>query len=143
MTLTRKFIKNIYFSFVYSYLNYANIALANTNLSKLEKLWNKQKHAIRIIYGEERTTHAKLVMKSLISLDIYPFNILFTLTLMFKIKNKMAPNVFTTSINQSSHMYPTRCSNINFNQPTIKNKFTILYFKKRTLPSEYIFDQGN
>ena len=50
---------------------------------------------------------------------------------MFKIKNKMAPNVFTTSINQSSHIYPTRCSNINFNQPTIKNNFTKFCISRR------------
>ena len=41
--------KQLYFSFINCYLNYANIAWASTNKSKLQALYRHQKHAARII----------------------------------------------------------------------------------------------
>ena len=63
--LSQKCMINIYFSFIYSYINYANIAWSSTNRSKLSKLFNKQKHASRIILFQDRHVPAKLLMTRL------------------------------------------------------------------------------
>ena len=52
--LNRKCLKDIYYAFIHSYLNYANICWASTNPSKLKKLHNKQKHAARIILNKDQ-----------------------------------------------------------------------------------------
>ena len=54
-----KCLKDIYYAFIHSYLNYANISWASTNPNKLNKLHNKQKHADRIIFNEVRMTHSE------------------------------------------------------------------------------------
>ena len=46
--------KQLYFSFIYSYLNYANITWASTQKSKIKGLLRKQKHASRIIYFKDK-----------------------------------------------------------------------------------------
>ena len=64
--LSQKCMINIYFSFIHSsYINYANIAWSSTNRSKLSKLFNKQKHASRIILFQDRHIPAKLLMTRL------------------------------------------------------------------------------
>ena len=42
-------LRSIFFSFIHSYINYANIAWASTNKTNLEKLFGKQKQAAHII----------------------------------------------------------------------------------------------
>ena len=39
-------LKNLYFSFIHSYLNYGNIVWASTSRTKLKKLASKQKQAL-------------------------------------------------------------------------------------------------
>ena len=73
--LNQKCLKHIYFAFIHSHINYANVAWAGTNQTKLKKLFNKQKHASRIIYNKDKYTHAKPLMKSLNALNIYQINI--------------------------------------------------------------------
>ena len=121
--LTQKCLKSIYFSFIPSYINYSNIAWASTNQTKLKKLLNKQKHASRIIYYEDRYTHARPLMQSLNALNIYQLNIFQTLIFMFKVKNNMAPNIFNNNIKTLSHKYPTKHSKINFNEPLKTNNY--------------------
>ena len=52
-------LKTLYFSFVHSYLNYGNIAWGSTTQTKLKKLVNKQRQAIRAIYAAEYTRGKK------------------------------------------------------------------------------------
>ena len=40
-------------------INYANIAWATTNKTKLKKLFEKQKQVVRIIFNQDRFTHSK------------------------------------------------------------------------------------
>ena len=58
-----KCLRSTYFSFIHSYINYANIAWAGTNKTKLKKLFGKQKQAARIIFNEVRFTHARPILK--------------------------------------------------------------------------------
>ena len=52
--LDKQSLKHIYFAFVHSYITYANIACASTCKTKLGKLYNKQKHASRIMYNKDK-----------------------------------------------------------------------------------------
>ena len=97
--LDKKCLKHIYFAFIHSYINYANIAWASTSHTKLIKLYNKQKHASRIIYNKDKLTHAKPLMKLLNALNVYQINIFQTLNLMFKSQHRLSPIVFQNMIN--------------------------------------------
>ena len=46
--LSKQCLKQLYFSFIHSYGNYANIARANTSKGKRERLYRCQKHAARV-----------------------------------------------------------------------------------------------
>ena len=47
-------LKQIYY--IHAYLNYANIAWASTHKTKLKKVQSKQKHALRIIFNQSKTS---------------------------------------------------------------------------------------
>ena len=49
--INSKRLRSIYVFFIHSYINYANIAWASTNKTKLKKLLGKQKQAPRIIFN--------------------------------------------------------------------------------------------
>ena len=55
--LNRNCLKVIYYGFILRHLNFANISCTNPN--KLNTLHNKQKHAARIIFIEDRMTHRR------------------------------------------------------------------------------------
>ena len=57
--INSKCLRSIYFSFTHSYINYANIAQASTNKTKPKKLFGKQKQAVRMIFNQDRFTHAR------------------------------------------------------------------------------------
>ena len=48
--LDKESLKTIYFSYIHSYLNYANIAWASTYFTKLKAIHYQQKHAARLIF---------------------------------------------------------------------------------------------
>ena len=49
----------LYYSFIHSYLNYANTLWCNTNRTYLKKLQSQQKHAIRIIFHKNKFVHTR------------------------------------------------------------------------------------
>ena len=123
--LNQKCLKHIYFAFIHSHINYANVAWAGTNQTKLKKLFNKQKHASRIIYNKDKYTHAKPLMKSLNALNIYQINIFQTLILMFKSQHRLSPTIFEDMFTKIKHKYPTNfANNNNFKIPNVNLKST-------------------
>ena len=60
-TVKKKIAKNIgvkillklYFLYIHSYLNYANIAWASTYAMKLKRVYLKQKHAVHIAFNKD------------------------------------------------------------------------------------------
>ena len=86
-TLCKRLLKQLYFSFTHSYLNYANIAWTSTNKSNLNSLYRHQKHSIRIIYDKDRFAHTKPLFKHAKSLTLYEINLFQILSLIFKCKN--------------------------------------------------------
>ena len=75
-------LKKLYFAFVNSYLNYCNIVWASTYKTNLKKIYCKQKHACRIIFGEGRYTSVRHRLKEIGALDVYQLNIYQTLSFM-------------------------------------------------------------
>ena len=106
--LNKKCMKQLYFSFVHSYLNYGNIAWASTNKSKLKTLLYKQKHGARIINFKDKFTHAEPLLQELRALNIYQLNIIQTLLFMHRTKNKNIPNVFINSFKIITNKYNTQ-----------------------------------
>ena len=120
--LNQNCLKSIYFSFIHSYINYANIAWASTNQTKIKKLYSKQKHASRIIYHQDKQTHARPLMKNLNALNIYQINIIQILVFMFKLNNNMVPNTFHKQFESIHNKYPTKFSSLNLKQPKTFSK---------------------
>ena len=105
--ISKRLIKQLYFSFIHSYLNYANIAWANTNKSNLISLYRHQKHAIRIIYDKDRFAHTKPLFKHAKALTVYEINLFQILSLISKCRNRTAPFVFH---NLYTLKPPSKCS---------------------------------
>ena len=49
----------LHYSYIHTYLNYANLSWASTNRTNLKKLLSQQKHAIRIVNNQTRFEHTK------------------------------------------------------------------------------------
>ena len=60
--------KSIYFSYIHTYLNYANIAWASTQKTILKTINIKQEHAVRINFNEDRLCHSRPLSRD-ISID--------------------------------------------------------------------------
>ena len=73
--LDKESLKTIYFSYIHSYLNYANIAWASTYFTKLKTIHYQQKHAARIIFNDDILTHSRPLLRSLNALNIYQINL--------------------------------------------------------------------
>ena len=63
--LSKQYLKQLYFSFIHSYVNYGNIAWASTNKSKLERLYRCQKHAAFAIYHKDCYTNASPLLNNM------------------------------------------------------------------------------
>ena len=68
-------LKTLYFSYIHSYLNYANIAWASTRITKWKPILYKQKQAVRIVFNEGRLSHTKPWFKILNALNVYKINL--------------------------------------------------------------------
>ena len=68
-------LETAYFSYIHSYLNYANIAWVSTYATKLKRVYLKQKHAVRIVFNKDRLTHSKPLFKNLNALNVHQINI--------------------------------------------------------------------
>ena len=73
-------LKNLYFSFIHSYLNYGNTVWTSTSTTKLKKLASKQKQC-------------KIMVRMKV-LNIYKLNMYQILNFMSKIKANTAPCIF-------------------------------------------------
>ena len=112
--LNNESLKNLYFSFIHSYLSYCNIAWGSTNHTKLKKIYSKQKHACRIVFGANRKTQCEPLLRQLGALNIYKLNIHQVMLFMFKAKLGFSPVTFQSYFNEISHKYPTKFSLNNF-----------------------------
>ena len=109
-----------YYSYIHSYLNYANTEWCSTNRTYLKNLQSQQKHAIRIIFHENIFAHTRKLFKENNILNIYQLNIFNNLLFLRRVKNGKAPKVFLSKFLRPSHHYPTSFSRNNNIIPSFK-----------------------
>ena len=104
--------KTVYFSYIHSYLNYANIiAWAGTYQTKLKTIYYHQKHAPQIVFNQAKLTHSRSFLQWLNTLNIYQINLYQHLNFMPKVSNIEAPLIFNM-FTKASHKYPTNFTHI-------------------------------
>ena len=74
--LNSKSLRSIYFALVHPYINYANIAWANTKKTYLNRILGKQKQAARMLSSDGISIPPRLLMKELNILNVYQISIL-------------------------------------------------------------------
>ena len=124
--INSKCLRSIYFSFIHSYINYANIAWASTNKTNLKKLFGKQKQAARIISNQDRFTHARPLLQTLNTLNVYQINLLQVLLFMHKIKTNSSPRIFLHQFQTINHKYAIRYSRNNFKEPKRETNYLVV-----------------
>ena len=65
----------LYFSYIHSYINYANLVWGSTNRTYLRKINSQQKHALRLIHNKNRFYHSKELFESCEILNVYKRNL--------------------------------------------------------------------
>ena len=112
--LDKESLKIVYFSYIHSYLNYANTAWASTCLTKLKTIRYQQKHAARIIFNEDILTHSRPLLRLLNALNIYQINLHQHPNFMYKFQKTQAPKIFNMAFEKPTHKYPTQFSETIF-----------------------------
>ena len=107
-------LKTIYFSYIYSYLNHANIAWASTLTTKLKPLVHKQKQAVRIVLNECRLSYSQRLFITLNALNVYKINLYQHLNFMYRLGNSDIPAIFSDIVKKPKHKYPTKFSSLNY-----------------------------
>jgi len=110
--LQKPYLKQLYYAFIHSYLNYCNIAWGSTYKSNLSYLFRRQKHSIRVINNKNRLSHTSELFKNDFVLNLYAINIHQTLCMLFKCKTKTAPTIFHNIYTlKRKNKYTTRSGN--------------------------------
>ena len=124
----------MYFSYIHSYLNYANIGWARTYQTKLKAFHYHQKHAVRIVFNQEKLTYSRPLLRSLNALNVYQINLYQHLNFMHKVSNNVAPLIFNDMFKKPSHKDPEKFSHNNFSlkKCSLNKQYQILYFFQRT-----------
>ena len=94
--LNKRALLCLYYSYIHSYLNCTNTAWCSTNRTYLKKLQSQQKHAIRIIFHENKLAHTREHFKENNILNIYQLNIFHNLLFLYRVKNGKTPEVLKT-----------------------------------------------
>ena len=108
------------YSYIHSYLNYANLAWGSAYLTNLKKLRSQQKRAIRIVHNKAKFEHTKELFKSANVLSLHELNILSIGVFMLRAHTKTSPPAFTVSFQRISRLCSTRLSTLNFLKSQLK-----------------------
>ena len=128
-------LKQLYFTLIYPYLNYAVVAWGNTYPSNLNKLCSLQNKCIRCMFFADSRESSQVFYKLLNILKFENIVKLSTCVLAHKIFNKSSsiPSLFHDSLRtvSSLHKYNTRyASKGNFQRPKVRTntgKFAFVY----------------
>ena len=86
-------------------MNYANIAWASANPTKLKKIHYLQKQVARIIFNEDRLCHSRPLFKDPSALNVYQINFYQNQNFMHRIKMGNIPEVFHETIKKPNQEY--------------------------------------
>jgi len=108
--LDRKTLIQLYYSFIYPYLNYCNLSWGNAADTTLWPIFRLQKIAIRIIFNIKFRSSTLLVCKQNGILRLPDIHYLNIGIFMFKFKRNKLPHIFNDFFieNSSIHNYNTR-----------------------------------
>ena len=126
--LEEKSPKSIYFAYIHSYLNYANIAWGSTYRTKLKTIHFYQKHAVCNVFNEDKLAKSRPLLQSLNALNVYQINRYQHLTFMYKLNKNKVPLTFSELFKKPFHKYPTKVSENCFGFKAISRKSTKYYF---------------
>ena len=122
--LEEKSLKSIYFVYFNSYLNYSNIAWGSTYRTKLKTIHFHQKHAVRIVFNEEKLTYSRPLLRSLNTFNVCKINLYQHLAFMYKLNKNKVPLIFNESIKRQFHKFPTKFPENCFSLKDISVKST-------------------
>ena len=122
--LEEKSLKSIYFAYIHSYLNCGNIASASTYRTKLKTIHFHQKHAVRIVFNEDKLTQSRFLLRSFNTLNVYQISLYQHLAFMYKLNKNKAPLTFSELIKKPFHKYPTKFSENCFTVKAVSLKST-------------------
>ena len=130
--LNQKSRKNIYFSFIHSYINYGNIAWAVTSKTKLKKISTDQKKADRAIFFADCHAHPKPLILEMNARNAYQINMYQNLILLYKTHIGTTPLIFFNKFSKINDNYLTSSKNSsNYSIPKLKMKLTNFTISRR------------
>ena len=80
-----------------------------------------KKHAVRIVFNEDKLTHSRQLLRALHALNVYQINLYQHLNFIYKTK---VPSVFNDLIKKPEHKYPTKFLKICFSLKAFSLKTT-------------------
>lgn len=122
---------SLYYTLIYPYITYCNIAWSSTYVTNINRIFYLQKRAVRAITNSNFRAHSAPLFLRLGILDIFKVNSLYVARFMFCYHNQLLPPIFFNLFtrNNQIHDYNTR-SAINYRTHACRinlKKFTILY----------------
>ena len=105
-SLEEKSLKSIYFTYIHLY-HYANIALSSTYRTKLKIIHFHQKHAVRIVFNEDKRTQSRPLLRLLNDLNVYQINLDQHLAFMYKFNKNKVPLTCKELIKKPFHKHLT------------------------------------
>ena len=101
---------SLYYTLVYPYLNYCNIAWSSTYPSYLNILYLLQKRIVRIITTTDYRAHTAPLFRKLKIFDVFSVNSFLIASFMYSYHNQLLPDTFHSffSTNRDTHNYNTR-----------------------------------
>ena len=116
-------LKTIYFSYIHSFLNYANIAWASTHFSKLKTISYKQKQAACIVSDEDQFQH---------------------INFMHRLNIDDLSKHFNNTFKKPDHEYPTKflICNYSLKKHSLKSSKFAVSYRGQKLWNEFLSNEG-
>ena len=129
--LSSQTLMTLYYSLVYPFLTYCNVACSSTYCSNLNCIYLLQKLLVRLITKAHYLANTAPLFSQLKVLDIFSINSFSVATFMYSYHHNLLPNSFHDLFLSSNqvHQYETRLASqyrLHFCRTNIK-QFSILY----------------
>ena len=108
---------SLYYAYIHTYINYANLAWASTIRTNLKKIHSQQKHAIRIIFRKDKFSRTKELFVQNKVFNVYQLNILNNLIFMHKVRNETAAVLILPKFQKPAHPHSINFSKLNYIKP--------------------------